>query len=88
MYRGLLKRTARVWSPREIQDAGIQQQVLARMQAAERVPPIGCGARTCGVGSADTNTPLSEVASIDVVDNLQTLREIVIALETAAEGKA
>src|SRR4030081_448882 len=29
MYRGLLKRTARVWSPREIQDAGIQQQVLA-----------------------------------------------------------
>src|SRR5208282_787511 len=25
-------------------------------------PPIGCGARTCRAGSADTNTPLSEVA--------------------------
>ena len=36
MYRGVLKGVARVWNPREIQDAGLQQQVLAQMQAAER----------------------------------------------------
>ena len=37
MYRGLLKRMARVWNPRDIQDAVLQQQVLAHMQAAEGV---------------------------------------------------
>src|ERR1035438_4962974 len=26
------------------------------------LPPTGCGARTCRAGSADTDTPLSEVA--------------------------
>jgi hypothetical protein len=46
MYRGLLKRIAKVWNPREIQDAGLQRQVLAHMQAAEPgFPPTGCGAR-------------------------------------------
>jgi hypothetical protein len=36
MYRGLLKRIAKVWNPRDIQDAGLLRQVLANMQAAER----------------------------------------------------
>jgi hypothetical protein len=36
MYRGLLKRIARVWNPRDIHDARLQQQVLTHLQAAER----------------------------------------------------
>jgi len=89
MYRGLLKRTARVWSPREIQDAGIQQQVLARMQAAERgFRRLDAALERAGSEALTQILRSLKLQSIDVVDNLQTLREIVIALETAAEGKA
>jgi hypothetical protein len=84
MYRGLLKRIARVWKPREIQDAGLQQQVLAHVQAAERsfrrldaaVERIGSEALTQILRSL-------KLQSLDLVDNLQTLREIVVALEAA-----
>ena len=86
MYRGLLKRVARVWNPRDIQDAEIQQQVLAHMQAAERgfrrldaaVENVGPEALTRIVRSLN-------LRSIDMVDNLQTLREIVLALEAATQ---
>jgi hypothetical protein len=89
MYRGLLKRTARVWSPREIQDAGIQQQVLARMQAAERgFRRLDAALERVGSEALRQILRSLKLQSIDVVDNLQTLREIVVALETAAEGKA
>lgn len=78
MYRGLLKRVARVWNPRDIQDAALQQQVLAHMQAAER------GFRRLDaaldrVGSEALTQILRSLRfrSIDLVDNLQTLREIV-----------
>ena len=88
MYRGLLKRIARVWNPREIQDAGRQRQVLAHMQAAERgfrrldAAPDRVGPE------ALTHRILHSLKcqSIDLVDNLQTLREIVVALEAAAQG--
>jgi hypothetical protein len=86
MYRGLLKRIARVWNPRDIQDAGLQQQVLMHMQAAER------GFRRLGavlgrVGSEALTQILRslKLPSIDQVDNLQTLREIVLALEANAQ---
>ena len=63
MYRGLLKTLARVWNPKDIQDPAIQQKVLAHMQAAERgFRRLDAALRPCRAGSADTNTPLSEVA--------------------------
>jgi SpoVK/Ycf46/Vps4 family AAA+-type ATPase len=83
MYRGLLKRIARVWTPRDIQDAGLQQQVLTHMQAAER------GFRRLdAVVRPEALTQILhslKLPSIDLVDNLQTLREIVLALEAAAQ---
>ena len=89
MYRGLLKTLARVWNPKDIQDPAIQQKVLAHMQAAER------GFRRLDAvlervePEALTQILRSlKLQSIDRVDNLQTLREIVLALETAAEGRA
>ena len=36
MYRGILKSVARVWNPKDIHDAKIQEKVLAQMQEAER----------------------------------------------------
>ena len=82
MYRGLLKTVARVWNPKDIQDPEIQQKVLAHMQAAER-----------GFRRAETARDKAGLAifagilrswklnSLDQVDNLKTLQEIVGALE-------
>jgi hypothetical protein len=88
MYRGLLKHIARVWNPRDIQDAGLQQQVLAHMQAAER-GFHRLDAALDGVGPEALTQILRslKLQSIDRVDNLQTLREIVLALEAAAQGE-
>jgi hypothetical protein len=82
MYRGLLKSVARVWNPKDIQDAAIQQKVLAHMQAAER----GFRRLDAALGRVGPE-PLTQILrslklqSIDRVDDLQTLREIVLALE-------
>lgn len=87
MYRGLLKRIARVWNPRDIQDSTLRQQVLAHMQAAER----GFRRLDAALDSAGRE-PLTQILrslrlqSIDLVDNLQTLHGIVLAVEAAAQG--
>ena len=86
MYRGLLKRVARVWNPRDIQDAGIQQQVLAHMQAAERgFRRLDAAVENVGSEALTRTLRSLNLQSIDLVDNLQTLREIVLALERAAQ---
>jgi len=86
MYRGLLKTVARVWNPNDIQDPAIQQKALAHMQAAER------GFRRLDAALERVGSePLTQILrslklqSIDRVDNLQTLHQIVLALEAAAQ---
>jgi hypothetical protein len=89
MYRGLLKSVARVWNPRDIQDQTIQKKVLAHMQAAERGLRRAQAARG-RAGSASFGAVLESLKfrSLDQVDNLKTLEEIVVALEAAtADGK-
>jgi hypothetical protein len=84
MYRGLLKTLARVWNPKDIPDPALQQKVLAHMQAAERgfrrldavVERVGPEARTQILHSL-------KLQSIDRVDNLQTLHQIVLSLEAS-----
>jgi len=89
MYRGLLKRIARVWNPREIQDAGLQRQVLAHMQAAERgFRRLDAALDRVGPEALPKILRSLKLQSIDLVDNLHTLREIVFALEAAAQGGA
>jgi hypothetical protein len=89
MYRGLLKTVARAWNPKDIQDPVIQQKVLAHMQAAER------GFRRLDAALDRVGPePLAQILrslklqSVDRVDNLQTLHEIVLALEAGAQGQA
>jgi Rad52/22 family double-strand break repair protein len=88
MYRGLLKTLASVWNPKDIHDPAIQQKVLAHMQAAERGFRRLDAALERGGRQALTQVFRSlKLQSVDLVDNLQTLREIVLALEAAARGE-
>ena len=86
MYRGLLKSVARVWNPKDIRDPEIMERVLAHMQAAERGllraktarDKVGLAAFAAILGSLRLN-------SLEQVDNLKTLQEIVVALEGATK---
>jgi hypothetical protein len=85
MYRGLLKTVARVWNPKEIQDQAIQGKVLAHMQAAERGLRRAETARgKAGLAAFAAVLGSLRLSSLDQVDNLNTLQEIVVALEAAA----
>jgi hypothetical protein len=86
MYRGLLKTLARVWNPSDIQDPAIQQKVLAHMQAAERGFRRAEVARDkAGLAAFAGILGSLKVSSLDQVDNLKALQEIVIALEDEAD---
>jgi hypothetical protein len=85
MYRGLLKSVARVWNPNDIQDQAIQEKVLAHMEAADRGFHRAKAARDkAGVAAFAAILGSFRLSSLDQVDNLKTLHEIVVALETAA----
>ncbi len=85
MYRGILKSVARVWNPRDIQDPAIQQKVLAHMQAAERGLRRAEAAREkAGLAAFARVLGSLRLSSLDRVDNLKTLQDIVLALEAAS----
>lgn len=85
MYRGVLKSAARVWNPNEIRDAAAQQRVLAQMQAAERGLLRAKAAREkAGLASFAAVLGSMKLSSLEQVDNLNTLKEIIVALETAS----
>lgn len=85
MYRGLLKTLARVWNPRDIQDPATRQKVLAHLQAAERGLHRAEAARDkAGLAAFAAVLGSLKLSSLDQVDNLKTLQEIVVALEAAA----
>jgi len=85
MYRGLLRTLARVWNPRDIQDPATRQKVLAHLQGAERGLRRAEAARDkAGLAAFAAVLGSLKLSSLDQVDNLKTLQEIVIALEAAA----
>lgn len=85
MFRGLLKSVARVWNPKDIRDPAIQEKVLAHMQAAERGLLRAKAARDKAGLSAFVGVLRSlQLSSLDQVDNLKTLQEVVVALEGTA----
>ena len=89
MYRGLLKTLARVWNPKDIQDPAIQQKVLAHMQAAERgFRRLDAVLGRVGPEALTQILRSQKLQSLTHVDNLQTLHEVVLALEAAADGAA
>jgi len=88
LYRGLLRDLARVWSPRDINDVSVQQKVLEHMRSAER------GLRRLQA-ALDKTVPEALIpvlkaiglTSVERVENLETLKRIVLDLELVAGSK-
>jgi hypothetical protein len=85
LYRGLLKRVARVWSPQQIRETAVLGQVLAQMQGAER-GVARLEAAQARLGSdivqrvvVSLNTPPAKL------EDLQSLHMLVTALEKEVE---
>ena len=85
LYRGLLKTVARVWRPSQIQDMELLRRLLAHMQGAER------GLRRLEAAVALTAPEALarileslKLDSIERLDNLESLKEIVLKLERIA----
>jgi len=86
VYRGLLKRVARAWSPQQIRESAVLEQVLAQMQGAERGVMRLEAARARLAPEVvekiivSLNTPPSKL------EDLQSLHSLVVALEREVES--
>jgi hypothetical protein len=86
MYRGLLKAVARAWNPRDIREPEVQQKVLVHMQAAARgLRRLDSALDRVGPEPLAQILCTLKLQSLTQVDNLQTLHQIVLALEAAAQ---
>jgi len=82
LYRGLLKSVARVWDPNQIKDTALQQRVLEHMQAAERgLQRLKSALERVGPEPLTRILNSLRVVSLEKVDSLETLKQIVLALE-------
>jgi hypothetical protein len=82
LYRGLLKSVARVWNPSQIQNKALQQRVLEHMQAAERgLLRLKSALERVGTEPLTRILNSLRVVSLERVDSLETLKQIVLALE-------
>jgi hypothetical protein len=87
LYRGLLRDMARVWNPREIQDVSLQQRVFEHMRSAERgLRRLEAALDRVGPEALVPILKANRLTSIERVDNLETLKRIVVELERAAES--
>jgi hypothetical protein len=85
LYRGILRDLARVWNPNEIEDVSVQQRVLEHMRCAERgLTRLKAALEKTGPKALIPILQALGVASLERVDNLQTLKRIVLDLESAA----
>ncbi len=85
LYRGVLKRVARVWSPQQIRETAVLEQVLAQMQGAERGVARLEAARARLAPEAVQRIIASLNAPAAKVEDLQTLHSLVVALEKEVE---
>jgi hypothetical protein len=87
LYRGLLKSAARVWNPNQIQDTALEQRVLEHMLAAERgLQRLKSALERVGTEPLPRILKSLRVVSLEKVDNLETLKQIVLALEALPPG--
>jgi len=88
LYRGLLKRVARVWRPSQIQDIALLRKLLAHMRGAER----GLRRLEAAVGITGPEALARILKSLKLdfmerIDNLETLKEVVLNLEEIARRR-
>ena len=85
LYRGLLKRVAKVWSVQQIRETAVLEQVLAQMQGAERGVARLEAARARLAPEIVEKIIVSLNAPPAKVEDLQTLHSLVVALEKEVE---
>lgn len=85
LYRGLLKRVARVWSPQQIRETAVLEQVLAQMQGAARGVARLEAARARLAPETVDKIIVSLKSPPAKVADLQTLHSLVVALEKEVE---
>ncbi len=86
MYRGLLKTIARVWRPSEIHDRAVLEKVSAAMQsAAQGLRRLEAAQERIGPEATKALMNSLHVRSVAQVDNLETLQQLVQALEESAD---
>ncbi len=85
LYRGFLTRVAKAWSPQQIPETAVLQQVLAQMQGAER------GLARLQLAQARLANEMVQriIVSLNAppakLEDLQTLHSLVVALEKEVE---
>jgi hypothetical protein len=87
LYRGLLKRVARAWSPQQIRETAVLEQVLAQMQGAERGVARLEAARARLAPEAVEKIIMSLNLPPAKVEDLPTLHSLVVALEKEVEER-
>lgn len=83
LYRGILKSVARVWEPKQIGDEPIERRVLEHMQAAERgLNRLQAAVEKLGPAPLAKVLGSLRISSLERIDNLETLKEVVHSLES------
>lgn len=87
LYRGILKTAARVWKPSQIEDRALLEKVFAEMQSADRaLRRLEAIVEQAGSESLKTILRSLHFNSLDQLNDVNTLRKIVDALEANAEA--
>jgi hypothetical protein len=88
LYRGLLKRVARIWRPSQIQHVVLLRKLLAHMQGAERgLRRLEAAVGITGPEGLARILESLKLDSMERIDNLETLKEIVLQLEEVARRR-
>jgi hypothetical protein len=87
LYRGILRTGARVWNPTDIRDANVLRKVLAQMQSAERgLRRLEAALNRAGPEVVVPILRSLRLNSLAQVNNLETLKRVVLEVEKAAES--
>ena len=85
LYRGILRRVARAWSPTEIHDTDVLRKVLAQMQSAGRgLRRLEAALNRVGPEAVVPTLRSLRLNSLEQVDSLENLKKVVLAAEEAA----
>ncbi|HET9184356.1 MAG TPA: AAA family ATPase [Candidatus Angelobacter sp.] len=83
LYRGILKSVARVWNPRQIQDAVVEKRVLEHMLAADRgLARLKAAIEKRGPEPLRKILAFLNIASLERIDSLELLKKVVLSLES------
>ena len=89
LYRGLLRDLAKVWNPREIHDAATEKKVLEHMRAAERgLLRLQEALNRTAPEALNAILRSYRVGSLGRIDNLETLKRVVLELESATHDSS